>query len=231
MASVEHKINIMLSGTIYHVASIGINASKQEIFYSPKSTNYDLAWDLNMNKPAGTLDHFSFHKNGTINATFKAINRDQKQKTKLPLRYIMGRFQGSFPSEPYQVRHLIIDSIYQVNNEWALEESSDICNFDCFIKNQHQFSLILTLMPTSSPSLDILHSEGFPDILICEKYLEIFAWSNWKVVVYATPTILPIVNLQGPFYALSFKQDNKQFLNRQIVTPPTPLAYKHLSSL
>lgn len=90
----NYDIKVMLSGTNYHIASIGVNEEKQEIFYSPKIVSNTIGCDLNRNQMAGSIDHFSLHKDGRVHGTFKAFNRDKKNKNKLPLYLELDKFEG-----------------------------------------------------------------------------------------------------------------------------------------
>lgn len=222
----EHKINIMLSGIIYYVASLNINRDTQEIFYSPKSTNKDCGWDLNQNKMGGTIDHFSFHKNGKVHGKFKEINRDKKNRGKMPLYQNKGTFSGGIPNELNKVRHMVIDSIYQIDGKWFLESITDNNEYICALEGFNQFSLVLVLMPRLSSAFDVLHCDGIACLQVKEDFLEIPINSDWKVVVYITWQVLPRITSES-ITLPSF--NSQQRFNREIVVPSTPLAYQHLS--
>lgn len=223
-------IAVMISGVNYHIATVGVNEAKKEIFYSPKIMTNDLGCDLNFDRMAGTFDHFSFHEDGKIHLKFKAIQRAKEKIDKLPLYYPIGEFPGGIiPSVSNKVRHLIIDSIYQVNNKWFLN-TSDQEKTVCRLNQINQFSLLMVLMHRSIDALKFLELEEARKIQIVEKYYEMPIFGEWKIVAYITWQTMPRVLPESlSIYGLSFRPGKEEQFSRHIVAPPTFSAYEYLS--
>lgn len=226
----NYEIAVTLSGVNYHIASVGVSKFKKEIFYSPKIIKSDLGCDLNYDKIAGAIDHFSFHEDGRIHATFKATNRDKKNRSKLPLHYQLGEFPGGvIPNSSSKVRHLVIDSTYQVDNKWFLQTFDNKDKFICALDQINQFSLLVLLIHESVDSLSILHLKEAEKLQVNKQYFEIQIYREWKIVAYITWQTMPRVLPQSlSLYGLSFRPGKEEQFSRHIIVPPTPLAYEHL---
>lgn len=231
-----HSIEIILSDICYHVANIVIDQTieKESIYYIPKENIViDYGFDINEQKQAGRIDHFSFHANGAAHTKYKSINRAKKHANKLPIYRKIGNLpEGLIPNKKNQFTPLMIDSIFQNNESWNLPIIP--CN-ETFKANPWsftsltEFSIIVFLTDISKNPIELLHQSEFKKMNIHIASLNIPFLQKWKIVACLSWQTLPEIFPESlSIFGLSYKPKKIESFFRQLVPGPNQKAFDHL---